>query len=146
MGKLNRRMKHLFLRTLQLLGKLGYNHAFSVIMLTHAASMVDRHYGTLQRIEEGTSLSNIAMAMILAGGALMYLFSKPYSITALLGLFPHAFYTAFATIYAATTDDAPWGPPLHYGLALGTALALFVSHHLGSISFMLATRWELDEG
>lgn len=146
MKRLNRRVKHVILRTGQRLGRLGYNHAFGAAMLLHALMMVDRHYGTLERIEQGTGLTSLAMAMIMAGGALMYLFSKPYSIAALLGLFPHAFYTVFATIYAMTTFDAPMGPPIFYTLALGTALALYVSHHLGSIMFMLSTRWELDEG
>src|SRR5690606_33486218 len=108
-----------------------------------AASMVDRHYGTLDRIEQGTGLTNLPMAAILCIGARMYLLSKPYSIAALLGLLPHGFYTFFAAGQAFGAADAPMGPPIFYGLALGSAVWLFIAHHLGSIMFMLSTRWEL---
>lgn len=144
MGTHNHRVKHFILQTGRRLGRLRYNHAFGVAMAIHAAAMIDRHYGTLNLIEAGTGISNVAVALAMAVGALLYLLSHPSSLMSLLGLFPHTFYAYFAAWYAVTTPGAPLGPPIFYTLALLTALSLFAGHHVGKIMVLLSMRWELD--
>jgi carbon starvation protein CstA len=139
-----RKIHRLILRAGRRLGLLRFHHGLGIAMMFMAWGVLNRPIGTVIRIETVAGLRNDMLALMLAFASIVYLLNHPRTLISFFSLIPLVFYTLFSFWYAVDNPDTtPWQPAISYLLITITAIAIFISHHLGWLMVLLATQWEL---